>query len=439
MKHLCINILLIVVSSVALLPGSSDAEPFGQDSRFAQRVSMSFNDAEIVEVLRAFSEEYNINIVIEDSIEGKVTANFADTELGGALDAVIDMVGCGWEQKGEIILVFQSRPIRKAFDIDYTISEELLVQIEKLLSEDGKVVFDPASSRLMVIDRPAEVQRVGDLLDLVDPERRQVMIEVRIVEVALDRDDEMGVSWNYMNEAFLGMDDISGQLIQNFAPGASADGSEPSNYDGFEFGLSNDNADFLIQAIAKNSNLDLLSAPRIATLNNQKAIIKAIERVPYVSTKTDIADQGVIQSKEEIEFAEVGIVLEATPQIAPDGGVFLDIRPEVSVVTEWFLGTPVVDERSVETIVKVADGQTIIIGGIIRESTIQGISKIPLLGDIPGLGLLFRYKKDVQTKTELLIFISPQIVSDYATAEQLEIQQTRAREMQAQIKTGLFQ
>ncbi len=399
---------------------------------------MSFKNAPISDVLRAFSRDYRLNIVIEDGIEGEVTANFENVSVGDALSAILEIVGCGWERKGNVIMVAQKKPIRRLFKVDYPITEELRTQIQELLSGDGKVVVDPASSTILIIDLPQYVSTVGEFLKLSAGNTKQVIIEAKIVEVGLDKNDEMGIDWNKIDFSPLGIADVTAEVTQSLAPLPPDPNEEGAGWSGFQFAISHERASFLLQALAKHTNVDLLSSPRVATLNNQKATIKVIEKIPYVRVSTDIAEAGYISTRQEVEFEEVGIVLEATPQIAPDGDIFLTIRPEVSEVTRWFNGQPVVDKRTVETRIKVGDGETVIIGGLLRNSTTQTISKVPLLGDIPGLGILMRHKEEVRRKTELLIFISPKVIPSKSQADVIQETESRLDEMRNQIKPGLF-
>jgi type II secretory pathway component GspD/PulD (secretin) len=430
--------LLVLLVLVVATSEVVKAEPFNRNPQFDRHISVSFRNVDIVDVLKAFSEDYGINIVIEEDIKGTVTANFDGAEVGDALDAILSMVGCGWEQRGNVILVFQSRPVRKVFTVDYTMDDAFRVELENLLSDTGKLIVDPASSRVMVIDKPVFVETVGEFLSLGDPARRQVMIEARIVEVTLDRNDELGIDWSRIDYSLAGMDGLASTAVQNLAPQPGGEAGQPSDWGGFEFAVSHERASFLLQAIAKNTNLDLLSAPKIATLNNRRAVIEVIEKIPYIKTSTDIAEAGFISTQQEVEFEEVGIKLEATPQIAPDGTVFLKIRPEVSEVTEWYDGQPVVDKRSVETNIRVGDGETIIIGGLLKDGTTQTMSKVPLLGDIPGLRIFFRHKAEVVRKTELLIFISPRILTGTVAAADAEEGEQELEELRGSIKTGLL-
>ncbi len=435
------TVKILTVAAVTcnlLLPGLLRCEPFQGNPKFDREITMSFRKADVADVFKAFSQDYGISLVIEDGIEGEITAHFEQTTVGDALDAIVSMAGCGWEQRGGIILVFHSRPISKVFGLDYTLSDSFRAELEGLLSDGGRIVFDPASSGIMVIDAPANVKRIESYLALADPDRQQVMIEASIVEVSLGKDDEMGVDWNRIDYSLLNADGVTGEITQSLAPGASTGTDQQTGWDGFQFAVSHERGSALLRAIATNTNMDLLSAPKIATLNNQKAVIKVTERVPYIKTSTDIAEAGFISTKEETEFEEVGIILEATPQISADGSVFLSIRPEISEVTSWFNGQPVVDSRSVETTIKVGDGQTVIIGGLLRDGVTQTINKVPLLGDIPGLGLLLRSKREVQTKTELLILITPRIVDAGALSQEARTRDAALDRMRDSIRTGLL-
>ena len=435
-----------LIAAMALSAAPLMGNPFEDNEALQATVSISFVNADINDVLKAFSRDYGISIVIEENLDGNVTANFENTTVGEALESVLAMVGCGWESRGNIIMVSQQRPVKRVFQLGYKLTEDLQTKLEILVSEDGHIIVDPASASIMVIDRAPNLERIEAFLAFSDLRRKQVMIEARIVEVSLAADDEMGVNWSILNASVFGIDGVTSDWVQNLAPEpreedsglGSASGSDMPAYRGFEFQVSNSDADFILQALAKDTNLDLLSAPRIATMNNEPALIRVVENVPYIGTLTELTQYGTTTSKTEIEFVEVGITLEATPQLAPDGYIYLKIRPEISEVVEWFNGTPVVDRRSVETSVRVQDGGTVIIGGLLKDITLQSMSKTPILGDIPGLGFLFRSKREQTTKSELLVFISPVIIEEDLMAREIEAREDSMDDMRREIKTGLF-
>ena len=436
----------LLVATAACWAAPLSGNPFEDNEALQATVSMSFVDANINDVLKAFSKDYGISVVMEDHIEGRVTANFENVAVGEALESVLAMVGCGWEMRGNIIMVSQQRPVKRVFHLGCQVNEALGEQLTALISDAGQLIVDPTSASVMVIDRAANLERIEAFLNISDLRQKQVMIEARIVEVSIGSDDEMGINWRVLNASVLGIEGMTSDWAQNLAPEprqeestlGSTGGSDIPTYRGFEFQVSKNDVDFILQALAKDTNLDLLSAPRVATINNEPAVIKVIERVPYVSTLTELSQYGSTTAKTEIEFVDVGITLEATPQLAPDGSVFLRIRPEISEVVEWFNGTPVVDRRSVETTVKVSDGGTVIIGGLLKDITLQSISKTPILGDIPGLGFLFRSKREQTTKSELLVFISPTIIEEEQMAREIEQRQESMDDMRQDIKTGLF-
>jgi type IV pilus assembly protein PilQ len=438
---------VILAAAITLVAAPLFGNPFEDNVALQSPASMSFSGADINDVLKAFSRDYGISVVMEDNIHGKVTANFENVTVGQALEAVLAMVGCGWEMRGNIIMVSQQSPVKRVFHLGYKLNDDLEEKLQVLLSESGQLIVDPAAASVMVIDRAANLDRIAAYLGLSDLRQAQVMIEARIVEVSLGSDDEMGINWSVLNASLLGIDGLTSDWVQNLAPelrqdnvdfGNSYSGDDIPTYRGFEFRASKNDVDFILQALAKNTNLDLLSAPRVATLNNEPAVIKVLEKVPYVSTLTELSQYGSTTSKTEIEFVDVGITLEATPQLATDGSVYLKIRPEISEVVEWFNGTPVVDRRSVETTIRVSDGGTVIIGGLLKDITLQSMSKTPILGDIPGLGFLFRSKREQTTKSELLVFISPSVIVEDKMAREIDTREENLDDMREDIKTGLF-
>jgi type II secretory pathway component GspD/PulD (secretin) len=164
---------------------------------------------------------------------------------------------------------------------------------------------------------------------------------------------------------------------------------------------------------------NILSAPRITTVNNRKAEIKIIESYPWAEPEASTDQNGNVTVTWKINYEEIGIVLKVEPTINNDGMISMVLEPEVSEKTgDLELTTsgvtykvPIIDKRSASTKVVIGDGQTLIIGGLIKDKTTKGSTKVPLLGDIPGLGYLFKSKKDTTDKTELLIFVSPTIIT----------------------------
>jgi len=318
-------------------------------------------------------------------------------------------------------------------DENYPVASKVL----ELLSPEGKVLFGQEPNSLMVIDYPENLNRISEYIKIVDTCPRQVLIEARIVEVKLQGENALGVNWSLFaeKEGFkLGQFRIGsiypgspGALTQSidykntyYPPGQT---SVTNQEEPFTVSIFDENINLVLKALANSLNTNILSAPRVTTVNNRPAEIKVTEKLPWAEPEVEILDNGGVSVTWNINFEEVGIKLKVTPIITEDNHIIMTLNPEVSEkVDDYELnvvqGTtsipytvPVIDTRSAKTKVVVGNGQTLIIGGLIRENNTAGETKVPLLGDIPIVGHLFKSTRKTKDKTELLIFVSPTIIN----------------------------
>src|SRR3989339_68136 len=324
------------------------------------------------------------------------------------------------------------------FSAVYVFAHEQNSNIKNLLSSEGKVLYGNEQNSLVVIDYPENVERVKEYLDMIDVPSQQVMIEARVVEVKLQKEHALGVNWQLLADKkhmSLGRLDVgSSSTLGQFADGLKQ--SIPyknTNYppvtgttseSPFTFGIFDENINVILQALANSLNTNVLSAPRVTTVNNREAEIKVIQSLPWAEPDVQVSgESGSVTVSWTINFEEVGIILKVTPIINDDDNITMVLNPEVSDKTSDYSLTvtqgstsvpytvPVIDKRSASTKVVVKNGQTLIMGGLIKEKSTKGETKVPLLGDMPFLGYLFKSKKDTVDKTELLIFISPTIIA----------------------------
>ncbi len=305
--------------------------------------------------------------------------------------------------------------------------------IKSLLSSEGKVLYGSEPNSILVIDYPENLRRIEEYLKMIDVPPKQVLIEARVVEVRLQGENSLGINWQAFAEKGgfeIGQFRIGstpgGPLEQNipykstyYPPGSTASTSveEP-----FTITVFDENINVVLKALANSYDTNILSAPRITTVNNRPAEIKIIQKLPWAEPEVEMSDQGIAITW-DINFEEVGIILKVTPTVTDDGKIAMELQPEVSEKVDDYQLTvvqgstqipytvPVIDKRSADTKVVIGNGQTLIIGGLIKEKNIKGVTKVPILGDIPLLGWFFKSKKDTRDKTELLIFVSPTIVT----------------------------
>lgn len=324
------------------------------------------------------------------------------------------------------------------FFLPLTYAQQAHNDINTLLSSQGKVFYGDEPNSIMVIDYPENIQRVAEYLETMDIPPQQVLIEARVVEVKLQKEHALGVNWSaFMDKGYFPIGrfktgtftSLGGQpapLKQNIAyksttyPPLQTSGTESP----FTFAIFDDNISVVLQTLSTSLDTNILSAPRITTVNNRQAEIKITQSLPWAEpTVTVEGTSGTVSVSWEVNFEELGITLKVTPTINDDGRITMALSPEVSEKTSDYSLTvkqgatdvtytiPVIDRRTASTKVVIGDGQTLIIGGLIKDKITKGATKIPLLGDMPLLGYLFKSKKDTQDKTELLIFVSPKIIT----------------------------
>jgi MSHA type pilus biogenesis protein MshL len=278
--------------------------------------------------------------------------------------------------------------------------KEIEEGLKSISSEKGRLVINKVSGSILVTDFPQYLARIAEFLETIE---RQVMIQAKIIEVTLSDQYKMGIDWSAIAK--------SGSLRRTFTQRLSP-GTEI-----FQIGISNSDISFLLDAMSKQGKIDILSSPKISTLNNQPAVIKVATEDVYWEREFayTAGDGGEVRGSSRPRWITIGIILKVTPQIGSDGLITLDIHPSVtekvgeSVSPEGDVA-PILDVREANTVARVRDGQTIIIAGLLKKSEITEVTSVPFLGKIPVLGALFRRTVKEKKKTELVIMFTPTIV-----------------------------
>jgi len=266
------------------------------------------------------------------------------------------------------------------------------------------VVADTDTNSLLVTTAVKYEEKVREIIGELDRPVPQVLIKVLIAEVTHDRSDDLGLDYSVLNVRPNGN---GSTLTQNLGNAAAATTSG-----GLSVAVVESNITATLHALATTDKLDVLSRPYILTSDNQEANITVGDEVPFI-TDTRVTDTG--QTINTLQYQDIGIILDVTPHINPDGLVILDVSPEISQLTGQTVtisqgaAAPVFAKRSSTSRVAIADGQTIVIGGLMQDQITQTITKVPLLGDLPFVGPAFSRYQNTKTKTELLIFLTPHV------------------------------
>ena len=276
-----------------------------------------------------------------------------------------------------------------------------------------QVIADPTTNSLIVVGTPANTDIVKQIVDQLDKIPQQVMIETLIVEASLDAEDKLGVEWNFVQDHAFGNKNTTGTGSINF-PSQPTQGAAGS---GFTYTIAGKDFSAFVNALKTDQKFQILSAPRIFTSNNTEAQINISQQVPYVLSQQTDTNGNVIFN---YAFQDVGIVLDVTPRISANGVVTMDVTQTANDLQGFTsFNAPIVNQREADTTVSVNDGETIVLGGIMRTSVTATVNKIPILGDIPILGNLFKTTDRDKQKTELLVFLTPHIVKDSDDATKL--------------------
>jgi len=300
----------------------------------------------------------------------------------------------------------------------------------------SSLIADESQNALIIRAKPRQIRQVESILSDLDSRRAQVLIQAAIVEVSGDNAAQLGVQWAYGSPTSgVGVINFSnaGASVANLATAAvSGNFASAGIGQGALLGIGTSSKDgngdrtfigALIQALSSVADANLLSTPSIMTLVNQEAKIVVGQNVPFITGSTGTTGSGVTNPFTTIQRQDVGITLKVTPSLSEGGTVRLDVEQEVSSVVPSVEGIRssdiITNKRSIKTSILADDGQTIVLGGLVQDDVKKSISKVPFLGDLPGVGVLFRATSESRVKRNLLVFLQPTILRDAASAAAL--------------------
>ncbi len=398
-----------------------------------QKISLIFDDANIRNILQLIAEVSDLNIIAGDGVTGTITLRLVDVPWDQALDLIMDIKGLGMLREGNIVRIMPKEQIRRmqqeqfaasralermedlvteVMTVNYTDVGSVATRSRQRLTERGRIIEDVRDKKLIVSDVPSVVTDIRNLVNLLDTPERQVLIEARIVEARSNFSRELGVNWGitYDNNpsgvtSIAGETGLGGSFALNPATVAAGSAGLASGFTFGRAGLDKLVIDTRIAALESSGHGRIVSSPRITTLNGQEAEISQGTEIPYFTT----SDQGT-----RTEFKKAELSLKVTPEINPDGSIFLEIEARndsrgADVPTG--LGTaPAIDTKKAETKLLVQDGETTVIGGIFIEDQNESEAGVPWLKNIPGLGNLFKSRSTGSSRRELLIFITPRVL-----------------------------
>ena len=429
----------------------------GEKKYTGQRISLDFKDQDIKNVFRLLAEVSGLNIVVTDDVARKVTIRLVDIPWDQALDLLIQTNGLDKESMGNVVRISTAARLKTESDqraqaikakeneevpqtaymsVNYAKVKDLVDKIKPVLSTRGTVVADDRSNTIIVRDIKKYVDEANTLVSRLDTRTAQVLIESNLIETTPTFARALGLrlDFDYGNRGAVIEDDgsitASGRMARFFsdlAAGAPASGSPFFSIVQSRLGPLTTVGMFL-SAAEQEGNIKIISRPSVVTLNNVASTIQSLRILRVIlpsSTNIASGSGAAAGSAVATESIKVGIVLTVTPQVSSDGFVLMNINVKSSSLGTQSAGSVVPDELSREAIsnVLVRDGETIVIGGIMKDTSSTSESGIPYLKDIPLFGWLFkniRWQKDFE---ELMVFITPRIIAggseNLPNAEQL--------------------
>jgi type IV pilus assembly protein PilQ len=394
--------------------------------KVASKVNIDFTDVPLSEILATIAQNTDLNIIGGEESAQKITVHLKDVPLDILFEIILKSTDLGYIKEGEIIRIVPKAdlPMRtEVFELRYASAEKIMEAVAHLLTQKGKIKSFSGFSQstptdiLVVTDVADSIKAVGGLIKKLDKKVKQVMIEVKFCEVTLNKDDELGIDW-VVKASMTGARGNTtfpwGRLGQGI-PEAPYGMTVPSaNLTLGTVSFSEFSA--TLHALDSKSNVKLIATPQVAARSGQTAQIIIGDKIP-IPTYERSAETGSMEVT-GYDFENVGVVLSVTPFVNNDDSVTISIHPEVSeIIPGQGVGPngerPTVSTREISTVFTVANGETIVLGGLKRQSITDTETKVPILGNIPFLGrALFTYKGKTDDRKELLLFITPHVLVD---------------------------
>ncbi|EMI21479.1 type II and III secretion system protein [Rhodopirellula maiorica SM1] len=400
---------------VGLVPAVPPQERVYSDA-IHHGISITAMDTTVDSVLNVIAEQQGLNVITSGDVSQRITVKLTDVSLADALNSILPANGLTWTQRNNIIIVsnisgetkgpadLQGREMR-VFALDYISAEDAEKIITGMLSPVGQVFINQSMAtdhrrtqeQLVVEDLPMYLSRVEQYIAQVDCAPRQVMVEAHVLQVNLSEENRHGINMNNMLR-------VAGSPIRLEARNFIKGGTQPSGV------LSVEGSDLngVIEAIKSTTDSKTLASPKIAVLNGQQARIQVGGQIGYLLTTT--TQTSTLQS---VNFLDVGVILEVTPTITEDGQIVMQVNPEVSTGRiNATTSLPESETTQLQTRIMLADGEAMLIGGLIKEGNTTGQSRIPWIGDLWVLGKLFRRHEVQRERSEIIIALLPRILPD---------------------------
>jgi len=424
------SILVVFDQGTGLLSGS----PIKPDD--LNLVTVHAEDAHLPSILAILAKESGYNIVTDPSVnkQEKISIHLDDVPIEQAINLVVRAVGLSYEVVGNSFLIADSKKLKEevgvtsyVIELKYASAQEVKSMLQDI---SDQIQVDISGNKLLVNASPKKIAEIQEVVRQIDIPAIQIMLETRLIEVAADNEEQLGIDWSRLSKyttilAENALDEATGGSV---VPDDQTIGQRPTTmpFDPLKSDLKKGSQivpryfsrqmtafDITLDMLMKANQAEVLADSRLTTLNGREASIKLVDIVPYILSSGGVGGQVQVQRE------EVGIKLKINPTVNTDGFITVKVEPEVSTIFE-FIGPdnniPRVKSRESSTTIRVKDGESIIIGGLLSNDRKQTLYKVPILHKIPWFGeKIFTSKNLVERKTDLIIQITPRIVVDNYT------------------------
>lgn len=421
-----------------------------------RRLSLNFQNISIRAVLQLLADFTGMNIVVSDNVQGNITLRLNNIPWDQALDIILTTQKLAKHQTGNVMLIDYKasfdkmeaeelksqraiqklEPVRsELIQINYAKATDLAILIKdkqnSLLSEKGRVSVDTRTNTIWIQDSGTRINEVRELIKQLDVPVKQVLIEARIVEVTKDFAQDLGIRWGVSRPTHLsGTLAGANQLAQGVAPANVVPFTDRLNLDlvaapvtgvppasvGIALAQLGDNIllDLELSALESEGLAELISSPKLITANQQAAVIESGQEIPYQEATSSGATA--------VAFKKAVLSLNVTPQITPDSKILMELKinQDNALPNLTFNGVPVIATKEIKTNVLVSNGQTIVLGGIYQQDKSKTITRVPFFGQLPVVGNLFKNTQIALRNDELLIFITPKIITNSLSITTIE-------------------
>ena len=403
------------------------------EQRMQKPITIDFRETPIDDVLRIMAEQANVDIIKGPQVTGNVTASLTDVPLQEALTNILTAHNFGYVMSKNMIRVAPlseianenaERLVSKIYRITYADIKSVEEALKKFISKRGYLSSSPGTSNIIVTDIESKIKAIDKFIVEIDRITPQILVEARIYDITARDNLDLGIQWSAGRNTTYpgGLTGVGTNPTNRTDPFMTGSFTGPTSLTAdatvgaIRLGWLNDSIDIdtLLRAEQEDIQAKLLANPRVLVLDNEEAQFKIVSELPY----QEISESSFGGALGQTKFREVGVDLLVTPHLTRDGMIKLQLVPKFSIrgqdetvgTSELTYTVPVVDKREAKSVLLIKSGNTVVLGGLNKKDVTKTINKVPLLGDMPLLGELFKFRGESTVNSEIVVFVTPNLM-----------------------------